>query len=184
MKRLILKTANAACVMFAILMACFLVMGYAFAGPSHGLNLAASLYAAAIGITVLQTAWFTDALLKQLSYPARIAGLEFAACRCLRCAHGSANGFRPRWAWGHGCALQPSTWLPWRLRPSATPRTSKRPSAATTKPLPATVRCGSRRTRVKRRERAARPSEAGGREGREGERPGLTRARIRPGEAR
>ncbi len=80
MKRLILKTANAACVMFAILMACFLAMGYAFAGPSHGLNLAASLYAAAIGITVLQTAWFTDALLKQLSYPARIAG--FGVC-CL-----------------------------------------------------------------------------------------------------
>ena len=36
-------------------------MGYVFAGPSYGLNLTASLFAAAIGLAALQTVWFTGA---------------------------------------------------------------------------------------------------------------------------
>lgn len=78
MKRILAKTANAACIMFAVLMAWFLAMGYVFAGPSYGLNLTASLFAAAIGLAALQTVWFTGALFKKLAYPARIAG--FGAC--------------------------------------------------------------------------------------------------------
>ena len=64
--------------MFAVLMAWFLAMGYVFAGPRDGLNLTASLFAAAIGLAALQTVWFTGALFEKLAHPARIAG--FGAC--------------------------------------------------------------------------------------------------------
>ena len=78
MKRFISKTALASCVMFSVIMAWFLVMGYLFAGPSYGLNLTASLMAASLGMAVLQTLWFSEAVFKRLAYPARIAG--FGAC--------------------------------------------------------------------------------------------------------
>lgn len=78
MKRIILQAANAFCIMFTVLMGCFLVMGYVFAGPSYGLNLTASLLAAALGLAALQALWFTNALFMQLAYPARIAG--FGVC--------------------------------------------------------------------------------------------------------
>lgn len=78
MKRIVLQAANAFCIMFTVLMGWFLAMGYLFAGPSYGLNLTASLLAAALGMAALQALWFTNALFKRLAYPARIAG--FGAC--------------------------------------------------------------------------------------------------------
>ena len=78
MKKIIAQTATAACIIFTVMMAWFLAMGYLFAGPSYGLNLTASLYGAAVGIAVLQALWFTETLLKKVPYPARIAG--FGAC--------------------------------------------------------------------------------------------------------
>lgn len=78
MKRIILQAANAFCIMFTVLMGWFLAMGYLFAGPSYGLNLTASLLAAALGMAALQAFWFTNLLFKRLAYPARIAG--FGAC--------------------------------------------------------------------------------------------------------
>lgn len=74
MKKTIAQTATAACIMFTVMMAWFLGMGYLFAGPSYGLNLTASLYGAALGMAVLQAFWFTGVLFKRLAYPARIAG--------------------------------------------------------------------------------------------------------------
>lgn len=78
MKKIAAHTATLACIMFTVMMAWFLGMGYLFAGPSYGLNLTASLYGAAIGMAVLQALWFTEAVFKKLAYPARIAG--FGAC--------------------------------------------------------------------------------------------------------
>ncbi len=78
MKNILLQTARATCIMFTVLMAWFLAMGYLFAGPSYGLNLTASLLAAAVGLAALQALWFTGAAFKKLAYPARIAG--FGAC--------------------------------------------------------------------------------------------------------
>ena len=67
MKKIIAQTATAVCIVFTVMMAWFLAMGYLFAGPSYGLAMAA-----------LQAIWFTGALIKKLPYPARIAG--FGAC--------------------------------------------------------------------------------------------------------
>ena len=78
MKRLVSKTALAACVMFSVIMAWFLAMGYLFAGPSYGLNLTASLMVASLGMAALQMLWFSEAVFKRLAYPARIVG--FGAC--------------------------------------------------------------------------------------------------------
>ena len=78
MKKIIAQTATAVCIVFTVMMAWFLAMGYLFAGPSYGLNLTASLYGAAFGMAALQAIWFTGALIKKLPYPARIAG--FGAC--------------------------------------------------------------------------------------------------------
>lgn len=78
MKKIIAQAAIAACIMFTVVMAWFLAMGYLFAGPSYGLNITASLYGAAIGMAVLQAFWFTGAVFKKLAYPARIAG--FGTC--------------------------------------------------------------------------------------------------------
>lgn len=47
MKKIIAQTATAVCIVFTVMMAWFLAMGYLFAGPSYGLNLTASLYGAA-----------------------------------------------------------------------------------------------------------------------------------------
>ena len=78
MKKIAAHTATVACIMFTVMMAWFLGMGYLFAGPSYGLNLTTSLYGAAIGMAVLQALWFTEAVFKKLADPARIAG--FGAC--------------------------------------------------------------------------------------------------------
>ncbi len=78
MKKIIAQTALSACAMFFVTMACFLVMGYLFAGPSYGLNLTASLYGMAVGLALIQTFWFTEIAFKKLPYPARIAG--FGCC--------------------------------------------------------------------------------------------------------
>lgn len=78
MKKIVAHTATIACIMFTVMMAWFLGIGYLFAGPSYGLNLTASLYGAAIGMAVLQAFWFTGAVFKKLAYPARIAG--FGTC--------------------------------------------------------------------------------------------------------
>ena len=78
MKKTIAQTATAVCIVFTVMMAWFLAIGYLFAGPSYGLNLTASLYGAAFGMAALQAIWFTGALIKKLPYPARIAG--FGAC--------------------------------------------------------------------------------------------------------
>ncbi len=75
MKKIIAQTATAVCIVFTVMMAWFLAMGYLFAGPSYGLNLTASLYGAAFGMAALQAIWFTGALIKKLPYPARSAWL-------------------------------------------------------------------------------------------------------------
>ena len=90
MKKIIAQTATAVCIVFTVMMAWFLAMGYLFAGPSYGLNLTASLYGAAFGMAALQAIWFTGALIKKLPYPAR------ACCRCSRCARGWASGSQQR----------------------------------------------------------------------------------------
>ena len=66
MKKIIAQTATAVCIVFTVMMAWFLAMGYLFAGPSYGLNLTASLYGAAFGMAALQAIWFTGALIKKL----------------------------------------------------------------------------------------------------------------------
>lgn len=78
MKKFITQAALSICIIFTIVMAWFLGMGYLFAGPSYGLNLTASLYGMAIGIALLQTLWFTEIVLKKPSYPVRVAG--FGLC--------------------------------------------------------------------------------------------------------
>ena len=55
MKKIIAQTATAVCIVFTVMMAWFLAMGYLFAGPSYGLNLTASLYGAAFGMAALQS---------------------------------------------------------------------------------------------------------------------------------
>ena len=78
MKKILAQAVVVACVMFTVVMAWFLAMGYLFAGPSYGLNLTASLYGMSISLAALQALWFTEAAFKKLSYPARIAG--FGTC--------------------------------------------------------------------------------------------------------
>lgn len=96
MKKIIAQTATAVCIVFTVMMAWFLAMGYLFAGPSYGLNLTASLYGAAFGMAALQAIWFTGALIKKLPYPARIAGFGACCCRCSRCARGGPSGSQQR----------------------------------------------------------------------------------------
>ena len=130
MKRFISKTALASCVMFSVIMAWFLVMGYLFAGPSYGLNLTASLMAASLGMAVLQTLWFSEAVFKRLAYPARIAG--FGACG-LPVIAGPQRSSSPT------CSSSPP-----RRRPM--PSTTRKPPEATTKPSRATAA----RTRIRK----------------------------------
>ena len=78
MKKIVVRTFVAACIMFTATMVWFTGTGYLFAGPSYGLNLTASVLCGALGAAALQALWFTGAVFKKLAYPARIAG--FGAC--------------------------------------------------------------------------------------------------------
>lgn len=79
MKRLLVQTSLTICAFFTICMTACLALGYAFAGPSYGLNLTASILAAALGMGVLQAFWFSEAAFKKLVYTARTAGFGLTA---------------------------------------------------------------------------------------------------------
>lgn len=96
MKKIIAQTATAVCIVFTVMMAWFLAMGYLFAGPSYGLNLTASLYGAAFGMAALQAIWFTGALIKKLPTRRASRASARACCRCSRCARGWASGSQQR----------------------------------------------------------------------------------------
>lgn len=79
MKRIITKTALSVCVFFTITMLVSTIMGYVFAGPSYGLNITVSIFAATATLAVLQALWFTETVVKHLAYPLRIVGFGLSA---------------------------------------------------------------------------------------------------------
>lgn len=78
MKKIAIQTIVNACIMFAVMMAFTLVIGYLIAGQSKGLNITASLYIAALCCAALQAFWFLSAVFKKLPYFVRLIG--FNAC--------------------------------------------------------------------------------------------------------
>lgn len=78
MKKITVQTVVNACIIFTVMMACLLAMGYLFVGPSKGLNITASIYVAAFCCAVLQAFWFVSAVFKKLPYFVRLIG--FNAC--------------------------------------------------------------------------------------------------------
>ena len=72
MKELAKQTLFTISIFFTLAMIACLALGYAFAGPSYGLNLTLSMLITTIGIGVLQALWFSGVVVKKLTYPARI----------------------------------------------------------------------------------------------------------------
>lgn len=73
MKNLAKQTVLTICVFFTVAMIVSLCLGYAFAGPSYGLNISTSLLLATAGMGILQAIWFSGVFIRKLSYPVRIA---------------------------------------------------------------------------------------------------------------
>lgn len=73
MKNLVKRTVLTICVFFTVAMIVSLSLGYAFTGPSFGLNISTSLLLATAGMGILQAFWFSGIVIKKLAYPIRIA---------------------------------------------------------------------------------------------------------------
>lgn len=78
MKEWVKSIAVKTSVFFTIVMLMFCVAELIFAGPQYAIIIALSLFLACILMTVLRWLWFTDAVIKKLSFGARIFG--FGAC--------------------------------------------------------------------------------------------------------
>lgn len=79
MKELLKKSLTKACVMFTIFMLIGSLIAIAFTGPQQGLIMTLTLMLAAIAFAFLQSLWFTDKLIKHLTYPLRIFGFGVTA---------------------------------------------------------------------------------------------------------
>lgn len=79
MRNIVKRALVRACAIFTAAMALWCVAGLIFAGPVEGIVITLSMLAAALLLTALQVFWFTEAALKRLGYPARIAGFGLTA---------------------------------------------------------------------------------------------------------
>lgn len=79
MKAILKQSLMKACVMFTIFMLIGSLIAIAFAGPQQGLIMTLTLMLAAIAFAFLQSLWFTDKLIKHLTYPLRIFGFGVTA---------------------------------------------------------------------------------------------------------
>lgn len=68
------RIAISTCVMFTLFMTLGTVTAIAFAGLQYGLVMTLSLLLAAALFALLRALWFTDKVIRQLAYPARILG--------------------------------------------------------------------------------------------------------------
>lgn len=74
MKDLAKGAAVRMCIYFTAAMIVWLIAGLAFVGPTEGIVVSISLFAACVLMAFLQAFWFTDKLLRNPSYPIRILG--------------------------------------------------------------------------------------------------------------
>ncbi len=63
-----------ACVIFTLFMVVGTVTALVFVGPQYGLVMTLSLLLAAVAFALLQALWFTDKIIRHLTYPIRIMG--------------------------------------------------------------------------------------------------------------
>ena len=79
MKNIAKQALIRACVIFTAAMALWCTAGLIFAGPVEGVVITLSLLLACALMTALQVLCFTDAVVRCLAYPARIAGFGLTA---------------------------------------------------------------------------------------------------------
>lgn len=68
------RVAVSACVMFTVFMTVGCVGVMAFTGPQYGLVMSLTFLLASVLFALLRGLWFTDKLIRGLSYPLRIMG--------------------------------------------------------------------------------------------------------------
>ncbi len=94
MKNIAKQALVRACVVFTAAMVLWCAAGLIFAGPVEGIVITLSLLFACVLLTTLQVLWFTEAVVRRLAYPARIAGFGLTALPALAgCA--AAGGWFP-----------------------------------------------------------------------------------------
>ncbi len=78
MSPIVKNTLLGGCAIFTIAMGVWTLMGFIFAGPEYGLVITITLLIGCLALAGLQTLWFTNTVVKQLAYPARV--LCFGLC--------------------------------------------------------------------------------------------------------
>lgn len=70
-----------------------LPLGYAFAGPSEGLDIASSLLVGSLAMGLLQGLWFSEAVFKKLNYAVRLIGFALTGMSALLACGWFGNWF-------------------------------------------------------------------------------------------
>ena len=101
MKEYMKRIAISGCVMFTIFMAFWCVAALPFIGPDFGLIITLSILAASASFAILRGIWFTDKVIRRLSYPLRIFGFGITSFIMLSLCAWLGNWFPMDnlWAW-------------------------------------------------------------------------------------
>lgn len=101
MKDFTKRVAVSTCMLFTSFMIVSCGLAIAFTGPEYGLIMTFALLLCAFLFAALQTLWFTDKIIRRLSYPVRILGFGITAFIALTtCAWlGAWFPMENPWAW-------------------------------------------------------------------------------------
>ena len=79
MKSITKTIALSTCLIFTLFMLLSTVVALPFTGLTYGLSITLCLFVAALAFSLLRALWFTDRLIRNLTYPGRILGFGVTA---------------------------------------------------------------------------------------------------------
>lgn len=101
MKDFAKKIVASTCAMFTIFMTVGTIAALAFTGPQYGLVMTLTLLLASAAFALLRGVWFTDKVVRHMTYPVRILGFGVTAFFALAACAWAGSWFPAdnRWAW-------------------------------------------------------------------------------------